>query len=109
MSIVSTKVTVRTARCTSPVRQTDRRSSGLIVRKPMRISSPASAGMAMLAITPPNATMTTAITNPGDDQRLAGTGAGGLVQRRRGYRAAHGHPLEDAGGDVGDALADEVL
>ena len=30
----------------------------------MRISSPASAGIAMLAITPPNATMTTAITTP---------------------------------------------
>ena len=32
MSIVSTKVTVRTVLCTRPVRQTDRRSSGLIVR-----------------------------------------------------------------------------
>ena len=64
MTIVSAKVTARTTFCTVPVRHTDWRSAGLIVRTPMRISRPASAGMARCPTADPNATITTAITTP---------------------------------------------
>jgi hypothetical protein len=45
--IVSAKVATRTIFCTSPVRHTERIFATLIVRYPMSMSSPASAGMAM--------------------------------------------------------------
>src|SRR5271166_7085013 len=60
--MVSAKVVTSTIFCTVPVFQTDCRSAGLMVRKPMRISRPARAGMATWPTRPANATITTAIT-----------------------------------------------
>ena len=62
MTIVSANVMTRTTFCTVPVPHTDRRFSGLMVRMPMSMSRPASAGMATWPTTPPKATTTTAMT-----------------------------------------------
>ncbi len=64
MSMVSVKVTTRTVFWTGPVFHTEARSSGLIVRKPTRMSRPARAGMAMWPTRPAKARITTAITTP---------------------------------------------
>ena len=60
--MVSTNVVVTTTFCTSPVFQTDQRSSGLIVRNPITIRRPANAGMAMWPTRPAKTRMTMAIT-----------------------------------------------
>ena len=51
-----------TVRGTTPVLATDITRSGLTVATPITISRPASDGMATSSITPPNNTITTAIT-----------------------------------------------
>ena len=64
MIIVSAKLAASTAFCTVLVFHTDRRSSGLMVRKPTSMSRPARAGMAMWPTRPAKARITTAITAP---------------------------------------------
>ena len=44
---VSTNVVARTTFCTAPVRHTEPRSAGVIVRTPTTMSRPASAGIAI--------------------------------------------------------------
>ena len=47
-------------------------------------------------------------SKPGEDVGPARLGAGADVERRGGHRAADRHALEQAGADVGRALADKV-